>query len=112
MERIADTFFSPQAQTHDTRVAQILQEVLPQIKQQLGYDYHQSPADVCLLADAGQTIIHLLGVLAKAATCLSHGDTIADYVENRLVESAEDRELDDLDMEMVDYLEDKHAALK
>jgi len=90
----------------------MLQKALPQVLQGLRHAHPQSPGDICLLDDAGQTITYLLDVLAQVATRLTHSPSIGDYVENRLDESAEDRELGDLDMDMVDYLEDKHAALK
>lgn len=109
---MADHVFSPMPPAPETRVEQMLQDILPQVKQQLRTQHYLPPTDVCLLADAGQTITYLLDTLAEVATVLSEGDAAADYIDIRLEEPPQDGRLDDLDMDLVDYLEDKHAALK
>ncbi|RVX74906.1 hypothetical protein B0A52_01183 [Exophiala mesophila] len=95
----------------ETRVEQMIHEILQQVKQQLRAQHYPPPTDVCLLADAGQTITYLLETLANVATALSEGNAATDYIDVRLEEPPQDGRLNGLDMDLVDYLEDTLAAL-
>ena len=112
METTADHVFSPMPSAPETRVEQMIHEILQQVKQQLRAQHYPPPTDVCLLADAGQTITYLLETLANVATALSEGNAATDYIDVRLEEPPQDGRLNGLDMDLVDYLEDTLAALK
>ncbi len=66
--------------------------------------------DVCLMADLGDFILHALEILGRFATDAIYGEDIIRYTRGRLQELDEQSDLSDL--AVVDYLDDKHAALK
>ena len=109
MEAITNHFLSStRLGDQETRVEQVMRAHLPHIRQRVGRGRRLN--DVCLLADAGDTITHLLDVLAHLASLLTHGDATTEYVERRIEDSDQSDDFSDLDI--VDYLDDKHASLK
>ena len=92
----------------DCGIERLLKLHLPTITAELGVA--RVSDDVCLLADAGDTLVYLLEVLSRLANIIAHGAPSTEYVEKRISESAEQDDLSTLGV--VDYLDDKHAALK
>jgi hypothetical protein len=93
---------------HKTSIEELLYMHLPQIREELGEP--QPIEDVCLLADAGEMLVHQLEILVRFAHILAHDYPAQQYVDRRISDSAREDDLSDLGI--VDYLHDKHAALK
>ena len=93
---------------HDGDVEKLFKLYLPAIQAELGVA--GTGDNVCLLADAGDTFVYLLEVLSRLATIIAYGPPSSEYVETRVSESATQDDISTLGI--VDYLDDKHAALK
>jgi hypothetical protein len=93
---------------HKTSIEELLYLHLPQIRAALRE--HRPIEDVCFLADAGEMLVYQLEVLVRFAHILAHNYPAQQYVERRISDSAREDDLSDLGI--VDYLHDKHAALK
>jgi hypothetical protein len=91
-----------------TSIEELLELHLPQIRVDLGEP--KPIQDVCLLADAGEMLVQQLEILARFAHILAHEYPAQQYVERKISDSAREDNLSDL--AIVDYLHDKHAALK
>lgn len=81
---------------------------LPAVQAELGVA--KQVDNVCLLADAGDTFVYLLETLSRLAAIIAYGPHSSEYVETRVSESAAENDISTLGI--VDYLDDKHAALK
>ena len=84
-----------------------MQTELPETRTELGII---SLRDVCLIADAGEFITHTLDILARFAIDAVYGHHVSDYANARILSLFKEHDLSDLDT--VDYLDDKLAALK
>ena len=110
MNQLTNQFFST-AQSHaghGSKIERLLQSELPEIRAELGNT--SQIQDVCLIADAGEFITHTLEILAHFAIDAVYGHHISDYANARISSLVQEHDLSDL--ETVDYLDDKHAALK
>ena len=110
MNHLTDQFFTA-AQSHaghGSRIERLLQSELPEIRAELGNTTQIQ--DVCLIADAGEFITHTLEILAHFAIDAVYGHHITHYADARISSLVQEHDLSDL--EIVDYLDDKHAALK
>ena len=110
MNHLTNQFFAA-AQSHaghGSKIARLLQSELPEIRAELGNT--SQIQDVCLIADAGEFITHTLEILAHFAIDAVYGHHISDYANARISSLVQEHDLSDL--ETVDYLDDKHAALK
>lgn len=94
--------------SHEGDVEKLFKLHLPAIQAELGVA--RAIDNVCLLADAGDTFLYLLETLGRLATIIAYGPPSSEYVETRVSESAAQDDLSTLGI--VDYLDDKHAALK
>ena len=93
---------------NESQIEHLLELHLPWICEELSVA--RKIENVCLLADSGDILVYLLEVLAQLGAILAFGDPSRDYVEARISESAR---VDDIsNLGIVDYLDDKHAALK
>lgn len=89
-----------------SEVNRILQPQLLRIKADLG---DINIEGVCLMADVGEFVIHALEILGRFATEVIYGQDLVVYTQHWL-EQLEEQGLADLDV--ADYLDDKHSALK
>lgn len=64
----------------------------------------------CLFANVGEYILRLLRILVQFAKGLVHGEKLKAYAAEKLGDAVVEHDLSDL--EMVDYLEEKHQVLK
>lgn len=107
MDTLTNQFFAAahSRSGQESKIERLLQTELPEIRAELG---HTPPLqDVCLIADAGEFITHTLEVLAHFAIDAVYGIHISDYASARISSLVKEH-----DLETVDYLDDKHAALK
>ena len=110
MNHLTNQFFAAAQShaSHGSKIERLLQSELPEIRAELG-DTSQIQG-VCLIADAGEFITHTLEILAHFATEAVYGHHISDYAKARISSLVQEHDLSYLDT--VDYLDDKHAALK
>ena len=110
MNHLTNQFFAA-AQSHaghGSKIERLLHSELPEIRAELGNT--SQIQDVCLISDAGEFITHTLELLAHFAIDAVFGHHITDYANARISSLVQEHDLSDL--ETVDYLDDKHAALK
>lgn len=110
MDHLTNQFFAAAQShaSHGSKIERLLQSELPEIRAELGNT--SQIQDVCLIADAGEFITHTLEILAHFAIDAVYGHHISDYANARISSLVQEHDLSDL--ETVDYLDDKHAALK
>ena len=66
--------------------------------------------ETCVLQQLGSFITHILSILAQLASSVVHGEHVQTYARKKLQELVLEHDLSD--MNLVDYLDDKHTALK
>ena len=110
MNHLTNHFFAAAQShaSHGSKIERLLQSELPEIRAELGNN--PQIQDVCLMADAGEFITHTLEILAQFAIDAVYGHHISDYAKARISSLVQEHDLSYLDT--VDYLDDKHAALK
>lgn len=111
MERVAAQFVNtarPPNPADRCRIEHLLESQLLQICGEPSVA--RQIEDVCLLADSGDILVYLAEVLARLGTILAFGNPSREYVEQRISHSAHADDISNLGV--VDYLDDKHAALK
>jgi hypothetical protein len=110
MDRVTFNFLESTRldRSHDGDIEKLFKLHLPAIQAELGMA--RAVDNACLLADAGDTFVHLLETLSRLATIIAYGPPSSEYVETRVSESVAEDDLSTLGI--VDYLDDKHAALK
>lgn len=64
----------------------------------------------CVLEQLGDFITHVLSILTQLASSVVHGEHVQSYARKKLEELVVENDLSD--MNVVDYLDDKHTALK
>lgn len=111
MERVAAQFVSfgsPSDSAERCRIEDLLESQLLHIYGELAVA--RRIEDVCLLADSGDVLVYLTEVLARSGHMSAFGNPSREYVEERISHSAYGDDISNLGV--VDYLDDKHAALK
>ena len=66
--------------------------------------------ETCVLEQLGSLITHILSILSQIASSVVHGEQVQTYARKKLQELVLEHDLSD--MNLVDYLDDKHTALK
>ena len=66
--------------------------------------------EACVLEQLGNFITHILSILTQLASSVVHGEHVQSYACKKLEELVLENDLSD--MNVVDYLDDKHTALK
>ena len=66
--------------------------------------------DTCILEQLGDFLIRALSIISQLARSVVHGEQIPIYARKKLEELVLEHDLSDLDL--VDYLDDKHGVLK
>ena|SRR5256885_7257112 len=109
MDRVTSHFLESTrvGHSHEGDIEKLFKLHLPSVQAQLGVARLDN---VCLLADAGDTFVYLLEILSRLAAIIAYGSPSSEYVETRISQSATEDDLATLGI--VDYLDDKHAALK
>ena len=93
---------------HDCWLTGILKNELPMLLSRSPSPIHGPES--CVLEQLGNFITHVLSILAQLASSVVHGECVQSYARKKLEELVLENDLSD--MNVVDYLDDKHTALK